>query len=110
MEKLLSITQVSDFLNMHPKTLYRLIRENKIGLRYIRTKGRTIVFRPADVESFVTQRTVELDGSGRQRKPKKPVRVYSETAGRSFTAKELKDLAMTDEEAQKFFEGIEYQA
>lgn len=107
MEKLLSVAQVSEFLGVHPKTLYRLIRDNRIALRYIRTKGRTIMFRPSDIEDFVIQREVQLDGSRKRRKPKKPAGVYSETAGKSFTTKELKNLAMTNEEAQRFFEGLE---
>ncbi len=58
MEKLLTTQQVADRLNMHPKTLYRALRENTIDLNYIQisprrfgfqtTRCRTISERPRD--------------------------------------------------------------
>lgn len=93
-DKLLSAQQVADYLGMHVKTLYKLLRENKIALSYIRVHGRMIAFRPAAVELYVSTHEVVRTGSGiekpRRKKPK-------------FAPK----MIMTDEEAQAFFEGVE---
>src|ERR1700732_3417701 len=94
MEKLLSAQHVAGFLGIHIKTLYKLLRENRISLNFIRVHGNKIAFRPADVERFVSTREVNRDGSGSVRK-KKPRKVRK--------PKEYRFL--TDAEAQDFFTG-----
>lgn len=93
-DKLLSAQQVADYLGMHVKTLYKLLRENKIALSYVRVHGRMIAFRPTAVELYVSTHEVVRTGSGtekpRRRKPKFVPRII-----------------MSDEEAQAFFEGVE---
>ena len=63
-DKLLSAQQVADYLGIHVKTLYKLLRENKIALNYVRVHGRMIAFRPAAVELYVSTHEVARDGSG----------------------------------------------
>jgi excisionase family DNA binding protein len=93
--KLLSAQQVADYLGMHVKTLYKLLRENKIALSYVRVHGRMIAFRPAAVELYVSTHEVERTGSGVEKK-----------AGRK-KPKFVREMIMTDEEAQVFFQGVE---
>ncbi|SRR5216684_1981298 len=96
MEKLLTSQQVADHLGMHIKTLYKLLRENRIALNFIRLHGRMIAFRPSDVELYLGSHEVIRDGSG----PKKPRK----------KAKSIKAdyKILTDAEAQAFFKGIEH--
>ena len=97
MEKLLSASQVADGLGMHIKTLYRLLRENKIALTFIRKHGRMIAFRPSDVEKYLTTHEVTSNGAGlRKEKPRKPRKLYA-----GF---------LSDDEAQAFFQGCEQDA
>lgn len=93
MEKLLTAEQVSDHLGMHIKTLYKALRENKIALKFIRTHGRKIAFRPSDVESYLSTHEVVRDASGTKNKKKKATR-------------EVSSMFMSDEQAQEFFTGI----
>ena len=95
MDKLLSAKHVADHLVIHIKTLYKLLRENRIALNFIRLHGRMIAFRPSDVEIYLGSHEVIRDGSG-PKKPRKKVR--------SIKA-DYKIL--TDAEAQAFFKGIE---
>ena len=92
MEKLLSAQHVADHLGMHVKTLYKLLRENKIALTFIRVHGRVIAFRPADVERYLGSHEVTRDGSGLAK-------------GRPRKRKPLAGM-MTDLEAQDFFSGV----
>jgi excisionase family DNA binding protein len=94
-DKLLSSQQVADHLGMHVKTLYKLLRENKLALNFIRVHGRTIAFRPSDVELFLGSHEVIRDGSSLKNKKRKA------TPSRQITAH-----IMTDEEAQDFFRGV----
>jgi excisionase family DNA binding protein len=94
-DKLLSAQQVADHLGMHPKTLYKLLRENKIALNFIRLHGRTIAFRPADVERYLGSHEVMRDGSGVKAKAKR-AKVSPRTAQ-----------VMSDAEAQEFFATVE---
>ena len=68
MEKLLTTKQVADRLNMHPKTLYRALRENTIELNYIQTSPRRFGFRPVDVQRYLDEREVIRTGDS----PKRP--------------------------------------
>jgi hypothetical protein len=68
MEKLLTTKQVADRLNMHPKSLYRGLRDNTIALNYIQTSPRRFGFRPADVQRYLDDREVIRTGDS----PKKP--------------------------------------
>jgi hypothetical protein len=77
---------------MHPKTLYRALRENTIALNYIQTSPRRFGFRPADVQRYLDEREVIRTGSG-IRKSKK-------------LSKPDEYRYMTDEEAQAFFTGV----
>jgi excisionase family DNA binding protein len=93
MEKLLTAAQVADHLGMHPKTLYKLLRENRISLNFIRLTGKMIAFRPKDVETYLALHEVVRTGDGP--KKKKPIR-----------KPKFKYEIMTDTQAQEFFEGI----
>jgi|SRR6266404_5442107 len=95
MEKLLSAKHVSDHLGMHIKTFYKLLRENRIPLNFIRLHGRMIAFRPSDVEMYLGSHEVVRDGSG----PKKP-RKKTKSIKADYKI-------LTDAEAQAFFKGIE---
>ena len=91
MEKLLTTKQVAEQLNMHPKTLYRALRENTIALNYIQTSPRRFGFRPSDVARYLDEREVIRTGAGQKsRRVRKP--------------KEYRFL--TDEEARRFFQGM----
>jgi len=94
-DKLLSAQQVADYLGIHVKTLYKLLRENKIALNYVRVHGRMIAFRPAAVELYVRTHEIVRDGSGVGNKAtkKKPQMTWRGI--------------MSDEEAQEFFAGVE---
>jgi predicted DNA-binding transcriptional regulator AlpA len=98
MEKLLSAQQVADHLGMHPKTLYKLLRENKIALNFIRLHGRMIAFRPKDVELYLGAHEVVRTGGG------KKIKKESEASKlqRKFKGYEI----MTNEEAQAFFANV----
>lgn len=95
MEKLLTADQVADYLGMHPKTLYKKLRENTMALTFIKLPGRNIAFRPQDVECYIEMHEMRRDGTGAQKKRKNGSR-----------RKETFRL-MTDDEAQAFFEGVE---
>jgi len=98
MEKLLSAQQVSDYLGMHPKTLYKLLRENRIALNFIRLHGRMIAFRPKDVELYLGTHEVTRTGNG----PKKKKESATAKLRRMFKGCEI----MTNEEAQAFFANV----
>jgi excisionase family DNA binding protein len=97
MEKLLSAQQVADFLGMHPKTLYKMLRENRIALNFIRLPGRTIAFRPKDVETYVSEREVVRTGDG----PRKKESAFAKLK-RKYPDHEI----MTSEQAQAFFANV----
>jgi len=98
MEKLLSAQQVADYLGMHPKTLYKLLRENRIALNFIRLHGRMIAFRPKDVELYLGTHEVTRTGDG----PKKKKETAVAKLRRKFKGCEI----MTNEEAQAFFANV----
>jgi predicted DNA-binding transcriptional regulator AlpA len=109
MEKRLSAVQVADHLGMHPKTLYRLLRENKIALNFERIHGRAIAFKPSEVERFLSLREIRRDGSGAKKKAanslkRSPKETSTKTANEvvGYTAA----VYLTDEEAKKFFKGL----
>jgi len=103
MEKLLSAKHVADFLGMHPKTLYKAIRENRIALNFVRPYGRTIAFRPKDVEIFLSLREVNRTGDGIRKRRKQTVAEHTiQSIKRTHKIREI----MTDEEAQTFFDGL----
>lgn len=90
MEKLLTAQQVADHFGWHIKTLQRLLRENKIALRFIKLTGKTIAFRPSDVEAYISQHEILRDGRGAKKAPRR----------------KTKARMMTDQEAQEFFAGV----
>jgi predicted DNA-binding transcriptional regulator AlpA len=94
MEKLLTSKQVADRLNMHPKTLYRALRENTIGLNYIQISPRRFGFRPSDVEQYLTDREIHRTGDSPKKK-RKPTQL--KTGG---TGKGREFSYFTDKEAQ----------
>jgi excisionase family DNA binding protein len=94
MEKLLSAAQVADHLGMHVKTLYKLVRNNEIGLSFVQIHGRTIAFKPSEIEKYVSMREVRRDGSALKKIRNKPVK-------RTFGSR-----LMTDKEAQEFFKNV----
>lgn len=93
MEKLLTAAQVADHLGMHPKTLYKLLRENRIGLNFIRLTRKMIAFRPKDVETYISLHEVIRTGDGSKKKNK-------------AVNPKFKYQIMTDIQAQEFFDGI----
>jgi len=100
MEKLLSAKQVAEYLGIHPKTLYKALREDRIALKFIRIKGRSIAFRPRDVETFLVAREVNRTGGGIRRRRKM---TSIEVLRRKHPGIQM---IMTDEEAHTFFRGI----
>ena len=104
MEKLLSARHVADHLGMHIKTLYKMLRENRIPLTFVRLTGNKIAFRPAAVEIFLATREVKRDGAGTVRK-KKP-RKYGYPKDPKVRRAMLTAQTMTNEEAQEFFAGM----
>ena len=96
-EKYMTVKQVSNLLNRHPKTLYKQLRENTIALNYTQLSARRKGFRPEDVQRYLNDREVIRDGSGR----KKPRKASTKPAEFRF---------MTDEEAQKFFANVKHDA
>lgn len=70
-EKLLSAHQVAGFLGMHVKTLYRLIRDNRIALNFVRLPGRSIAFRPSALQTYIETHEVSRNGAGKRNKPKR---------------------------------------
>ena len=99
MERLLTPKQVAEHLGMHCKTLYKGLRENRIGLKFIRIHGRRIGFRPKDVEAFLEAREVNPTGIVIRKRRKM-------TLEEKLTKKYGKFRVMTEQEAQQFFEGL----
>ena len=99
MEKLLSASQVADCLGMHPKTLYKALREDRIPLRFVRTSRRRIAFRPKDVENYLVTRQVNRTGGGIRKRRKQTL---VEQLSRKYNVRQI----MSDEEAKDFFKGI----
>jgi predicted DNA-binding transcriptional regulator AlpA len=95
MEKLLSAQQVADLLGMHPKILYKRLRENRIALNFVRLSGRSIAFRPKDVEMYLSTHEVAREGGGRAQKKKESAKVS--------TQRKFKSRMLTDEEVQALF-------
>jgi len=100
-EKLLSARQVADYLGMHPKTLYKALREDRLALQFIRVKGRSIAFRPRDVEAFLSAREVNRSGGGVRKRRKL---TFTEQMRRKHPNVRM---IMTDEEAQEFLRRIQ---
>jgi predicted DNA-binding transcriptional regulator AlpA len=98
MEKLLSAQQVASLLGMHPKTLYKRLRENRIALNFVRLSDRSIAFRPKDVETYLSTHEVVRVGGGKAKKKKEPAEASSR---RKFRSRML-----TAEEAHELFEEI----
>lgn len=90
MEKLLTAQQVADHLGMHVKTLYKLVRENQIALNFIRVNGRTIAFRPADVQRYLDEREVIRTGES-PKKPRKQNRPKTNNSGKDRKFSFFKD-------------------
>jgi len=99
MEKLLSAQQVADHPGMHPKTLYKALRQDRIALKFIRVKGRSIAFRPQDVEAFLSAREVNRSGGGIRKRRKL---TFVEQMKRKYNVLPI----MSDEEARDFFRGV----
>lgn len=95
MEKLLSAAQVAEYLGVHVKTLYKQLRDNKIAITYVQLPGRTIAFRPSEIERYLEMREVRRDGSGIKAKRKTTKK-----------AARIKVQIMTDKEAQEFFASV----
>lgn len=93
MQKYLTVKQVCNLINRHPKTLYKALRENTIALNYTQLGVRRIGFRPEDVQRYLNDREVIRDGSGR----KKPLKAKPKSREFRF---------MTDAEAQSFFADV----
>ena len=89
-EKLLTTKQVADRLNMHPKTLYRGLRDNTIALNYIQTSPRRFGFRPADVQRYLDDREVIRTGDS-PKKPKKQSRPKTKGSGKDRKFSFFKD-------------------
>jgi excisionase family DNA binding protein len=109
MEKLLSAAQVADHLGMHVKTLYKLVRNNEIALNFERIHGRTIAFKPSEVERFLSLREIRRDGAG----AKKKATNLSQVARKKNLTKSAKEVAgytatvfLTNIEAQEFFKRL----
>jgi predicted DNA-binding transcriptional regulator AlpA len=100
MEKLLSAQQVADYLGMHPKTLYKALREDRIALKFIRVQSRTIAFRPTDVENYLAAREVDRSGGGIRKRRKQ---TFVEQMRRKHP--NLVEV-MSDEDAQEFFKRV----
>jgi predicted DNA-binding transcriptional regulator AlpA len=96
MEKLLSAKQVADLLGMHPKTLYKRLRENRIALNFVRLSDKSIAFRPKDVETYLGTHEVVRVGGGKAKKKK-------ESASSSKRKHGYKSRMLTDEEVQALF-------
>jgi excisionase family DNA binding protein len=99
MEKLLSAQQVADYLGMHPKTLYKALRENRIPLSFVRLQSRRIAFRPSAVEAYLAARQVDRTGGGIRKRRKETV---VERLRRKYTIVPM----MTDEDAARFFRNV----
>ena len=99
MEKLLSARQVAEHLGMHPKTLYKALRGNRMALKFIR-RGRTIVFRPRDVEAYLMAHEVMRTGDGPRKRRKES---FETKMRRKYNIRGT----MTDEEARLFLERIQ---
>jgi excisionase family DNA binding protein len=98
MEKLLTAGQVADYLGMHPKTLYKLLREDRIALNFIRLPGRMIAFRPKDVEAYLDTHEVVRTGDEPKRKKESVLAKWR---------RKIKDYEiMTNEQAQDFFANV----
>ena len=96
MEKLLSAQQVANLLGMHPKTLYKRLRENRIALNFVRLSDRSIAFRPKDVETYLSTHEVVRVGGGKAKKRK-------ESTG---PKPKFKSRMLTDEEVQELFDVV----
>jgi predicted DNA-binding transcriptional regulator AlpA len=96
MEKLLSAAQVADHLGIHVKTLYKQLRENKIAITYVQLQGKTIAFRPSEIERFLRTREVRKNGSGLKATRTKAKKVSLKIPTR----------LMTGAEAQEFFANV----
>jgi excisionase family DNA binding protein len=90
MEKLLSAQEVADLLKMHSKTLYKRLRENRIALTFVRLSGRSIAFRPKDVETYLSTHEVIREGGGKAKKKK--VSAQPKFRSRMLTAEEAHEL------------------
>ncbi len=109
MEKRLSAAQVADHLGIHPKTLYRLLRENKIALNFERMHGRAIAFKPSEVERFLSLREIRRDGSGAKKNaknsPKRSPKVTSNESANEVVGY-TRTVYFTKKEAKNFFKGL----
>lgn len=94
MEKLLSAQQVADLLGMHPKTLYKRLRENRIALNFVQLSGRSIAFRPKDVEMYLSTHEVVREGGGKAKK---------KTESTASSKRKYRARMLTDDEVQAFF-------
>jgi excisionase family DNA binding protein len=104
MENLLTAAQVAIHLKMHPKTLYKMLRENRIALSFVRRK-RSIFFRESAVKAYVEMNEVRRDGTGKSKPAKKRPIPRGVIAGADDIGKYDTSMfrILTDEEAQAFF-------
>jgi hypothetical protein len=92
MEKLLTTQQVADIIGLHIKTLQKRLRDNNIALTFVQVSPRKIGFKPTEVERYIDTHEIRRDGSGLRIRAKRKMKMPAPF--------------MTDEEAQKFFEGV----
>ena len=61
-QKLLTNSEAADLLGLSPRTLesWRAAHPKPVGPKFLRI-GRSIRYRPADVNGYLTRRTVETD-------------------------------------------------
>ncbi len=108
MENLLTVEQVAGHLKMHPKTLYKALRENRIALNFIRRK-RSIFFRESAVKDYLEMNEVRRDGTGNAKPAKKKPIPRGHIARYDDIGKYDTSMfrVLTDQEAQEFFSKCE---
>lgn len=106
MERLLSAQQVAAHRGLHVKTLYKLVRENRIALNFIRVHNRSIAFRPADVEAYIRDREVVRTGDSPKR-ARGPAQPEADGTHKLLVKTVLEYRYFNDAEAQEFFANVE---
>jgi excisionase family DNA binding protein len=95
MEKLLNASETAAILGVHIKTLYKMLRQNKVEMTFIRVGSGVIRFRPSEVERYLSACEVIRTGSGK-----------TNNAARRKTEM-IAELLTGDEEIRAFFAGVE---
>jgi hypothetical protein len=70
------------------------VRNNEVALSFVQIHGRTLAFKPSEIEKYVSTREIRRDGSGLRKIRNKPAKLPSRAT------------LMTDEEAQEFFKNV----